>query len=145
VLRPGGRIAIAYPDRRFTFDIKRKPSTEADLMAAYFEKRTRPNVTQICDHFWHASRVHPVDAWKEGFNPSDAPFIHDRKTIVNILKSKAEIDAYTDCHCWIFTDEEFSKVILSVAEIFGFPIRMINLKNTRLNSTEFYVTLEKTS
>jgi SAM-dependent methyltransferase len=33
VLKPGGRIAVAYPDKRYCFDMTRRSSTVADVLA----------------------------------------------------------------------------------------------------------------
>jgi hypothetical protein len=56
---------------------------------------------------------------------------------------KAESGYYTDCHCWKFTDDEFFAVVSSIINMFSIPLEIIDLKRTRPNTTEFYVTLEK--
>ena len=35
VLRPGGVLNLTLPDRRFTFDVMRKPSTLGELLEAF--------------------------------------------------------------------------------------------------------------
>src|SRR5215475_2741460 len=50
VLRTGGLLAISLPDRRMTFDFLREETQAADIVAAYLESVTVPNVRCVYDH-----------------------------------------------------------------------------------------------
>lgn len=88
LLKVGGRIAIAFPDKRYCFDIKRRPTILSDILCAYLEKRTRPTFQQICDHFWNVSRVTAVSAWDGTITASNAEYIHSRDRALSVIKSK---------------------------------------------------------
>jgi 2-polyprenyl-3-methyl-5-hydroxy-6-metoxy-1,4-benzoquinol methylase len=43
ILKPGGRLVIALPDKRQCFDALRPVSTTGDVLQAHLERRTRPS------------------------------------------------------------------------------------------------------
>lgn len=143
VLKPGGRIAVAFPDKRYCFDLKRKSSTISDVMASYLEKRTRPSFHQICDHFWNVSKANPLDCWKKTTTPENAEYIHDRKHIVETLKKMATREDYIDCHCWIFADFQFLETMNELNSVNSIGLDVVSFYPTQQNTLEFYVTFEK--
>ncbi|RWB74614.1 MAG: class I SAM-dependent methyltransferase [Mesorhizobium sp.] len=143
VLRSGGRIAVAFPDKRYCFDLKRKSSTISDLMAAYLEGRTKPGFQQICDHFWNVSKANPIDCWKKATTKENAEYIHDRSTIIETLRMMGARDDYVDCHCWVFTDGHFLKTMNEIRSILNIGFEVISFYPTQPNTLEFYATFEK--
>src|SRR3984885_5762947 len=51
ILKPGGRLCLAIPDKRFSFDYLGTVSTFGDFLDAYLNRRTAPSVQQIYDFF----------------------------------------------------------------------------------------------
>lgn len=143
VLKLGGRIAVAFPDKRYCFDLKRKNSTISDVMAAYLERRTKPSFQQICDHFWNVSKAKAVDCWKESTTPDNAEYIHDRKTIVDTLRKMEAREDYIDCHCWVFPDFKFLETMNEIRSITNAGFEVVSFYPTQKNTLEFYVTFEK--
>ncbi|WP_181177415.1 class I SAM-dependent methyltransferase [Mesorhizobium sp. B4-1-1] len=143
VLKPGGRIAIAFPDKRYCFDLRRKSSMISDLVAAYIEKRTKPSFQQICDHFWNVSKANPVDCWNGATTPKNAEYMVERNRIVAVLSDEKMRNEYIDAHCWVFEDEEFIECTNSIDDIFKMGFRVVDFQKTQRNTLEFYVSLEK--
>ena len=143
ILKPGGRLAVAFPDRRYCFDIKRRSSTVSEIMAAYLEKRTRPSFSQICDHFWNVCKVLPAECWQGKTTAENAEYIHDRKHIVPLLKSKLDSPDYTDCHCWVFIDSEFLDTLDAVRTLANPKFDVVSFYPTQPGTLEFYATLER--
>src|SRR6185312_15045331 len=79
LLKVGGRIAVAFPDKRYCFDIKRRSTCISDILCAYLEKRKKPTFQQICDHFWNVCKVTPISAWDGTVNAFNAEYIHSRE------------------------------------------------------------------
>ncbi len=50
ILRPDGRLRMAIPDRRYTFDFLRRESTLADALGAYVQRARSPLPRAILDH-----------------------------------------------------------------------------------------------
>ncbi|WP_256749446.1 class I SAM-dependent methyltransferase [Mesorhizobium sp. Mes31] len=141
VLKPGGRIAVAFPDKRYCFDLKRKSSMISDLVASYLEKRTMPSFRQICDHFWNVSKANPVDCWSKITTPENAEYMIDRKDILPILRDLKLREDYIDTHCWVFTDSEFIECIKLAGGVIDGSFEIISFQPTQPNTLEFYVTI----
>jgi predicted SAM-dependent methyltransferase len=143
ILKPGGRLALAVPDKRYCFDIRRQSSTVSEIMAAYLEKRTRPSFSQICDHFWNVCTVLPAECWQGKTTAENAEYIHSREDILQLLKSKLDSPEYTDCHCWIFTDSELLAILGALKPYAGTRFDVVSFYPTQPGTLEFYVTLER--
>lgn len=143
ILKPGGRLALAFPDKRYCFDIKRLSSAVSEIMAAYLEKRTRPSFYQICDHFWNVCKVLPAECWQGKTTADNAEYIHARKHIMQLLKSKLDSPDYMDCHCWVFSDSEFMATLGALRTYADPKFDVIAFCPTQPGTLEFYVTLEK--
>ncbi len=143
VLKPGGRIAVAFPDKRYCFDLKRKSSMVSDFVAAYIERRTKPSFQQICDHFWNVSKANPVDCWNKKTTVENAEYMLDRRHVVDALRDLQLRKDYIDCHCWVFADHEFVESINLAKNIINGAFEVVSFHPTQPNTLEFYVTLER--
>jgi SAM-dependent methyltransferase len=70
VLRPGGRLALAIPDKRYTFDYLRQPTRLSELIDAYLRRNRRPMPAQIFDYNANATDVDMVAAWNGPLEPT---------------------------------------------------------------------------
>lgn len=61
LLKPGGILSLIIPDKRYSFDIYRRQSTFSDIYSAYIEKKYKPTVRDICDHYFEVVKVSPKD------------------------------------------------------------------------------------
>lgn len=144
LLKPGGHIAIAFPDRRFCMDIARSGTAISELVAAHLERRTRPSFSQICDFVFNARRVDAASAWSGALTAQNADFVHSRKRAFAILNERLTSEAYFDAHCWTFADHEFFDMLEEVKTLFRLPFEIVSFIPTKRNGLEFLVTLEKT-
>jgi predicted SAM-dependent methyltransferase len=143
LLKVGGKIAVAFPDKRYCFDIKRRTTFASDILCAHLEKRTRPTFQQICDHFWNVSKVTPVSAWDGTVNAQNAEHVHSRKQAFDIMRAKVHSEEYTDCHCWIFEDHQFVKVMNEIRPYSSIGFEITSFHPTQFNTLEFYVIFER--
>jgi len=144
LLRPGGRIGVAFPDRRYCFDLGRNRTILSDLVAAHLEARTRPSFAQICDHIMNVRKVNPVSIWAGSTTKDNAPFMHDNGQALQILGNLLQRDDYIDVHCWKFADVEMQSMLNEIKNLFGIPFVLLTFFPVQPNSIEFYFTLEKT-
>lgn len=143
LLRPGGRIALAFPDRRFCFDMAKQPTSFHEVIAAYFEKRTQPNFTQICDHILNSRKVTPAEIWDGRLNVDNAPSVHGSTGALSILRKLVTKTGYHDVHCWKFSDQEFIDMLTRIKAELHLPFEVLSLFPTRRNTTEFFAVLVK--
>ncbi|MEM9971367.1 MAG: methyltransferase domain-containing protein [Pseudomonadota bacterium] len=144
LLVPGGKIAIAYPDRRYCLDIARSKSRLSELIAADLERRTRPSFSQICDFVLNARRVDAASIWDGKVTAETATHAHDRDRALSILRDRVASDAYFDAHCWVFADHELYEMLETIKSYLRLPYEIISFIPTKRNGLEFLLTLEKT-
>lgn len=140
-LKPGGRLVLAVPDRRYCFDYLRPPSTTGQVMEAFFERRQRPPFSAIYDGMRQAVHFDTPRGWAE--SPYRGPFepIFPRSVALATATAARESGNYQDCHCWVFTHESFMEVIGEINELGVAPIRVITDTAPVTRSNEFHVVL----
>ena len=50
-LRPGGRLILIIPDKRFTFDLNRPITSFGSVLEKYCTNETKPSLSAVYDHF----------------------------------------------------------------------------------------------
>lgn len=142
LLVQGGVIALAVPDRRYTFDFFRAETTAAQLVAHELAALTRPCLTQLADHYYHVRRVDTPAAWAAPPTPEVVPRHHDDDQVARIL-GRAVGGKYVDCHCTVWTSGHFSRVIPEVIRLRSLPLRIRWLDDPVPGTNEFLVQLER--
>jgi SAM-dependent methyltransferase len=140
VLRPGGRISLVLPDRRFTFDVRRRDTDISEVMEAHLLRVRRPAVRAVFDHFYKFVHVDPLALWSGDTGYAEAPF--DVRAAMEI-SSQAATGQYFDCHSWVFSDATFVALLRSLMELDLVDFGFVAFTPTRANDSEFFATLEK--
>lgn len=117
-LRPGGQLSLAIPDKRGCFDYFRPVSSLAEMLAAYFEKRRQPALTQVFERWSLHARWRRRDGTEQISFPLDVPQ-EDIEPYDSLLTAYAEwqqaIDnnalPYQDTHCWVLTPANFTLIL----------------------------------
>lgn len=143
VLREGGVIFLAVPDKRFTFDFHRRPSTTADLVGHHIAGARLASPTQVFDYVSRVAEVDPFAVW--------AGRERDPKPIFEGQLARALIDArnvaahgsYYDAHCTVYTPASFLGVFREVIALGLIPFEIARIDPTARNTIEFFVTLRK--
>ncbi len=153
VLRPGGILALAVPDMRYSFDCRRNLTTMADLLQAYFERYRRPSIRQVLDHFIHKVEVPeqcPVsDLWddpaRRGNVPLSRPLLLQELGEQGLRKHFDAIQAgeYIDTHCSVLTPESFVNLMSQMAMLDMACFTVKSFHPTLPNEQEFLLALEK--
>jgi len=142
LLVPGGTIALAVPDRRYTFDAFRTETTLAQLVAYDLENGTRPSLTQLADHFFHVRQVDTAEAWRTPPTVETVPRHHDDDAVARIL-GRAVAGRHVDCHCTVWTNSHFGRVIPEAVRLRGVPVRIRWLDDPVPGTNEFLVQIER--
>jgi SAM-dependent methyltransferase len=121
-LKPDGRLLLAVPDRRRTFDFFRPASTTGAVLQAHHERRTRhaPGAAFdfIANFCTFGGRQSTADGDASGFTLSNsvvdaaAGFAH-----------YARAGGYDDCHAWVFTPSSFRLIASDLAAIGALGLR----------------------
>jgi predicted SAM-dependent methyltransferase len=139
LLNPRGRIVLAVPDRRFTFDYFRPVSTLGDILEAYFERRRRPTFRQVFDGNNDARNIDIVTAWQKSIDASEASRIFSTEIALQLARSA--MTTYQDCHCWVFTYDSFLELIRQVNELGVIGVRIASSVAPKQFRNEFYISL----
>src|SRR5262249_27417752 len=98
VLRPGGRVNLAVPDRRFTFDYLRQETQLADLLTAYLSRAKRPQVREILDFVLHVTKLDLAEAWDDRIRPADLKPLHSFDQAAGLARASVEDGQHHDGH-----------------------------------------------
>ncbi len=100
-----GALVLAVPDKRYTFDLHRPPTTVGQMLEAHLNQDDRPSVRAVYDHFSAAVGYNHVDLWR-GVTTSYSARVHSlQEAVDNVARTRD--GEYVDCHVWLFTPETF--------------------------------------
>ncbi len=141
VLRPGGRLSVALPDRRYTFDVRRRDSDVSEVIEAYLLGLRRPPVRATFDHFYRYVQVDAGAIWRGLQGHDDPP--PDAEKAFAFAHSAAKTDVYLDTHCWVFSDGTFIQLMATLMRMGVVNLRFVAFWPTQVGDFEFFVTLER--
>jgi len=143
VLKVGGVISLAVPDKRFTFDIDRHPSSPADVVGAYIDNLAKPASATILDYATNY-RMH-VDAgqvWAGNlYLGSTAPHRYSYTQALDLCDANKK--HYVDTHCYVFTPHSFIEILRVLIELDLLRLKVVSFFDTPENLYEFYISLQK--
>ena len=142
LLDPGGLVSLAIPDRRYTFDFFRSETTVAQLVAYDLEQLSRPSLVQLADHFYNVRQVDTAAAWEKP--PSSAETArHHEDTQVEWILNQAGEGAYQDCHCTVWTSDQFLDTLPMAMRLRRLPLELARIHPPEQYSNEFIVQLRR--
>ncbi|WP_244748323.1 methyltransferase domain-containing protein [Mesorhizobium sp. 131-3-5] len=103
-LKPGGRVYLLIPDRRYTFDYLRPSCTAGHLLAAYMAGQKRHGTAAMFDHHASHGTRGGVQVWLEGFK---GEYAFAGTPQAGYAMATRQGDDYVDCHAWVFTPSSF--------------------------------------
>ena len=145
VLKPGGYLSMAVPDKRACFDYFRPISTLAEWVEAHIENRTRPTLTQWFEQNSLHSRYHNNGAEQAGFSVENDPSdVFAKRTLREAYEEFVALhgtdnQTYLDTHCWVFTPSSLHSLLLEVRFLGLSQFSIAEVSESR--GVEFYVHL----
>ena len=133
VLRPGGRINLAVPERTRTFDYRRTPSTAAAMVEAHRRGLRRPSFAQVFDHV-------------AGVAPLGGPAPDERAAAVAAYRRAQEAEAageYVDVHCHVWDHDSFLACWRVIDALGLVPLRLAGSAPASGVWNEFTVAFER--
>jgi SAM-dependent methyltransferase len=142
LVRPDGRLCLAIPDKRFTFDYLRRPTTLADVLDAHLRGNVRPMPAQVFDHHAQAVVVDREAAWQGPIDP--VTLVHYATPAEALeLSRQAVAGAYIDVHCWVFTPHSLMTLLAELAMLGLLPWRCAAFYETEPCALEMLLVLER--
>ena len=142
LLSAGGCYFLMIPDHRFCFDHFQKPSTIAEILGAYSEKRRRHGVASLIEH--RALTTHN-DAARHWRGDHGDQHVDLKEKISGALAEFNNVpsEVYIDVHAWYFTPESFSTNILLLGELGQIHFDIEQVYQTATGQLEFFAILRK--
>jgi SAM-dependent methyltransferase len=141
VLRSGGRLSLAMPDRRYTFDVRRRDTDISEIVEAYLLHFRRPAVRATFDHFYRFVAVDTGAIWAGLPGHNNPP--PDAETAIAFATKAATTDAYLDTHCWVFSDASFVELMATLMQMGLVDLPFVAFRPTQPGGFEFFATLER--
>lgn len=153
VLKPGGLLSLAVPDKRFTFDCLRETSSFASLVEAYLEQRRRPNFRQVLDHVCEFApvpgQIGVGDLWSGHLSTAEVSPANQEAVFqlgeagLRDYFQRIQAGLYIDVHCHVFTPRSFMDLLQRLAGVGLLDFRVAAYFDTAPGDIEFCLTLEK--
>ncbi|WP_170225194.1 class I SAM-dependent methyltransferase [Nocardioides albertanoniae] len=141
VTAPDGALVLVVPDRRYTFDAHRPPTTIGQILQAHEDGDIVPSVRAVYDHHRTAVSHDPKRLHHRG--PSEAETcIHDLGYTRSQLE-RARRGEYVDSHVWTYTDRSFPEIIAELRRLGLTDWSVETLLPVPGNDIEFYVVLRR--
>jgi SAM-dependent methyltransferase len=139
ILRPGGLLRLAVPDRRYSFDFLRFESRIHDVLDAYLQKVRSPLPRLIIEHSAYIRVVDCVKAWSGKLDPTSLVPYSTVKTGLDVAADALKNGTYHDTHCWVFTPVSFADLFVEMAKLDLLNFVCEQCIETPVNELEFYV------
>jgi SAM-dependent methyltransferase len=145
ILRPGGIVSMAIPDRRTCFDFFRPHSILSELLEAYFRCRNRPTPAQLFAQSSLHCRYLRGDQQLVGCSLQDDPVnFTPLETLAEAFAAWTQFEAqpdevYRDTHCWAFTPASFELLFSDLRFLELTRLEIVEI--TATIGHEFFVTL----
>jgi SAM-dependent methyltransferase len=117
VLRPGGLLCLAIPDKRYTFDYLRQPTRLCELIDAWLRRNRRPMPAQLFDFNVNAVEVDLVAAWDGTLNVDALKHYVNEQFALDRSVESVRDGKYVDAHCWVFTPSSLFDVLAGMARL----------------------------
>lgn len=140
VLKPGGILTLAIPDKRYCFDYFRQPTEPAQVVEAYLLGSRKPSLRQIFEFhsqivFWQGQ-----PGWNHEVEPDDLARLYTDQVAWSITHQASIDHAYYDVHCWVFTPRTFFHLLRTLTALDLFDFKLVQYHEP--TGCEFFVSLE---
>jgi hypothetical protein len=145
LLHTGGKLALAIPDKRYTFDQFRLLTPLGDIIQCWLENRRNPSAKHVFDYCANVALADARRIW-EGAGPQtadEAPHYYTLEQALQLAQHQFATDEYFDAHCHVFTPASFLDILADLTRLGLLDFICIDFQTTARYEIEFYVTLEK--
>jgi hypothetical protein len=100
-----GALVLALPDKRYTADLHRPPTTVGQMLEAHLDQDERPSVRAVYDHFSSKVAYDMVDLWRGNTTGYDAREYTLQDATRQVERTRD--GEHVDCHVWLYTPDSF--------------------------------------
>ncbi|RZA29226.1 MAG: methyltransferase domain-containing protein [Lysobacteraceae bacterium] len=142
VLKPGGQVRLAIPDKRFSFDVLRAETQYADVLTAWLVRARIPQARAVIDHIYRVTTVDCAQLWDGSVEPASLRPNNRPEHAEAIGRDVLEHGRYHDVHCWVFTPASFAGLMAELADAGYMQFKCLEFVDTERNNLEFFAALQ---
>lgn len=143
VMRDGGVLSLAVPDKRYCFDRFRALTGVHSLIDAHMTGMQNHSPGRVADYFLNVVQLSGRIAWDAnhalGKSIGEMGFVHGVEDAKSGIRAVAESNAYLDIHAWCFTPSSFRLLVEDLHQLGFSPLREAHFHSTA--GGEFYMAL----
>ncbi|MBD1852264.1 methyltransferase domain-containing protein [Leptolyngbya sp. FACHB-711] len=140
VLKPGGILTLAIPDKRYCFDYFRQPTEPAQVVEAYLQGNRKPTPRQIFEHLSQVAFWQGQLGWSHEVEASELTRLYTDRQAWEVAYQASIDNQYHDVHCWVFTPRTFFQLLRTLIDINLVDFKVAEYYDT--TGLEFYISLE---
>ncbi|MBW4463964.1 MAG: methyltransferase domain-containing protein [Pegethrix bostrychoides GSE-TBD4-15B] len=142
VLKPGGILSLAIPDKRYCFDYFRQLTQPADVVDAYLRHQRKPGPRQVFEFFSQMGFWQGHYAWGQdpSFRSEDVLRVRSDLEAWQATSRVVASESYHDVHCWVFTPDSLTELLKTLIQINLFDFKVIKFYPPE--GCEFHLALE---
>jgi hypothetical protein len=143
ILCVNGVLSLVIPNKQYTFDTLRNPTSTGALIQAFLNKATLPSPAQIFDHFSLAVYKNGNCTWGP-CEKGDLKKVHSLEQAFDLAKKSHKQLEYIDIHNWVFTIDSFVSIItdLNSLNLVNLEIKDFN-RDEDSDNYEFFIQMYK--
>ncbi len=139
VLKTGGVLSLAVPDKQYTFDFYRAETQVSELIDIWIRDEKIPTPLQIYDML--SLSVFDYPRSEGGLLPfSECGRPYTDQEALDFALHAFTTNTYLDIHCSVFTPESFIKVFEKLHEL---GLLNVSLSEPVIGASEFFVQITK--
>ena len=131
---------LVVPDKRYTFDLHRPPTTVGAMVQAHSDADAIPSIRAVYDHFHAALTVDARDLWNRRQDPHPERIYSETEAGSYIARRGV---SHVDPHVWIFTPELFLSQMNELRRRGLSQWYVARCEPTPFERLEFYVRLRR--
>jgi predicted SAM-dependent methyltransferase len=141
ILKPGGKMLLVYPDKRFCFDHFRESTTFSEAYVVYKndEKTVAPRVLDFFMNVVHENS--PLYFWENYHALSLLPALTGKQAIEKYEEMLQGIKP-DDVHYWPFSSEAFLRFLYDLTRTGLLPFTCADFEDTPMNDQQFFLAMQ---
>ncbi len=124
LMKEDGKILLALPDKRHSFDLFGQFTWASEWLSAYTIKATVHSKNTAYNHVDYAVRQGSNLAWGNNLNKDELVLVHTLDQAIGCWRAASGdgTGVYTDYHAWRFTPASFQLLLFESAYIMGLDL-----------------------
>lgn len=142
ILKPGGQLSLAVPDKRYCFDFFQPLTCTGDWLHAWKRNAEIHSQRALFQHIAYTVSADGATTWGQLSFLKNIRFLNNSLPLALKHFNSYEEDgkgAYQDCHAWHFTPSSFGLLMLELSQLGLIPLTVAETHPS--SGCEFFVLL----